>query len=356
MVLEAPSRCTAGPLRLSCVDPTSYAGWDGLLAEHPGATFFHTAAWSSVLTQAYGFTPQCLAAIDAGRLVALLPVMECASWLRGRRGVSLPFTDECGPLGSADFDADRLFDAGLEHGRNRGWRSLEVRFACGLARGGASLSFAGHRLSLQQSSAHLFDGCESSVRRAIRKAEKSAFTVGVHTDLASLAAYYRLHCRTRQKHGVPPQPFSFFRAIADHVLSSGRGFVVLASKGGQPVAGAVFFHFNGRAVYKFSASDERFQECRGPNLVIWAALQHLQQIGCTELTFGRTSLANEGLRRFKAGFGTEEYSIRYSHYSFKQQSFVSQVDRAEGATRRLFRLLPLPLSRLIGAAAYRHMA
>src|SRR5436190_5546581 len=156
MVLEAPSRHTAGPLRLSCVDPTSYAGWDGLLAEHPGATFFHTAAWTSVLTQAYGFTPQYLAAIDSGRLVALLPVMECASWLRGRRGVSLPFTDECGPLGSGDFDGDRLFSVGLEHGRSRGWRSLEVRSACGSADAGASLSFLGHRLSLQKSSVHLF--------------------------------------------------------------------------------------------------------------------------------------------------------------------------------------------------------
>jgi len=356
MVLEAPSRCAAGSLRLSCIDPGLYAGWDGLLADHPGATFFHTAAWASVLTQAYGFQPQYLTAIDSGRLVASLPMMECASWLRGRRGVSLPFTDECGPLVSGDFDGENLFSTALEHARARGWRSLEVRSASDDVGARASLCFVGHRLSLQESSACLFERCESSVRRAIRKAEKSAFTVGVHTDLASLAAYYRLHCRTRQKHGVPPQPFSFFQAIADRVLTGGRGFVVLASKGGEPVAGAVFFHFNGRAVYKFSASDERFQECRGPNLVIWAALQHLQQIGCSELTFGRTSLANQGLRRFKAGFGAEEYPIRYAHYSFKQQSFVSQVDRAEGPTRRLFRLLPLPLSRLIGAAAYRHMA
>jgi lipid II:glycine glycyltransferase (peptidoglycan interpeptide bridge formation enzyme) len=231
-----------------------------------------------------------------------------------------------------------------------------VRSAFGHCDAGVSLSFVGHRLSLEKSPAEIFDGCESSVRRAIRKAEKSGLIASVHTDLESLAAYYRLHCRVRKRHGVPPQPFSFFQAIADHVLSCGRGFVVLATKGGELVAGAVFFHFNRHAIYKFSASDESFQECRGPNLVIWTALQYLQQLGCANLTFGRTSSMNQGLRRFKAGFGAEEYAIRYAHYSFKRQSFIRQVDLAEGSARRLFRLLPLPLSRLIGAAAYRHMA
>ena len=36
--------------------------------------------------------------MKAACCVPLLPLMEVDSWLTGRRGISLPFTDECEPL------------------------------------------------------------------------------------------------------------------------------------------------------------------------------------------------------------------------------------------------------------------
>src|SRR2546423_1915893 len=95
---------------LRIVDPTTETNWDALLATHPHATFFHSAAWARTLAAAYGFPCRYIAAINNGELCGLLPIIEARSWLRGARGVSLPFTDECSPLGSPEVSADLLLD------------------------------------------------------------------------------------------------------------------------------------------------------------------------------------------------------------------------------------------------------
>ena len=198
---------------------------------------------------------------------------------------------------------------------------------------------------------------ESSVRRAVRKAERSGVTVEFSQKLDALRTYYQLHCRIRtQKHGAPPQPFKFFQAIYDHVFQDGKGFVALARRNGKAVAGAVFFTFGSKAIYKFSASDDREQEFRGANLVLWRALQHLVRSGATELNFGKTSLSNEGLRRFKRSWGAGEYLIRYARYSLPERQFVKMTDLASGVQARIFALLPVFMSRWIGRAVYSHLS
>ena len=132
--------------------------------------------------------------------------------------------------------------------------------------------------------------------------------------------------------------------------------MALARRNGKAVAGAVFFTFGSKAIYKFSASDDREQEFRGANLVLWRALQHLLRSGATELNFGKTSLSNEGLCRFKRSWGATEYLIRYARYSLPERKFVKMTDLSSGAQARIFALLPVCVSRWIGRAVYSHLS
>jgi len=172
----------------------------------------------------------------------------------------------------------------------------------------------------------------------------------------AMQAFYRLLCLTRRRHGVPPQPFSFFAQIQRHVMATNQGWIVLARQGHSPVAGAVFFHHGRQAIYKFGASDETRQELRANNLVMWQAIQHFAREGMVRLDFGRTSLANAGLRKFKLGWGAQEDRIDYLRYDLQADVFVTSRDESTGWHNRLFRALPLPLSRLAGALFYRHIA
>ena len=220
----------------------------------------------------------------------------------------------------------------------------------------ASLAFYGHSVDLEEDEDRMFARLESSVRRAIRKAEKSGVTVTVSRSLETMKVFYSLQCKTRRKHGLPPQPFAFFRNIHEHVLSKNLGVIVSAGCQGRPVAASVYFQLGARAVYKFGASDEAFQHLRGANLVMWEAVKWHARQGAKTLHLGRTSIGNEGLRRFKLGWGAGEQKIEYVKYDLWKGRFITDADESTGWYNRVFNVLPIRLSRLIGAVLYRHCA
>jgi hypothetical protein len=345
------------------VNPLSETGWDALVMTHPAYTFFHGSAWAKVLHKSYGFKPAYLVVRDRNCLLAMLPIMEVDSWFRGRRGVSLPFTDECPPMTSAAISWHALLSQAMGYGTDRHWKYLEWRgdgnhVGPGMESPAAvpSLSFYGHVLDLEPGEDGLFQRFDGSVRRAIRKAQDAGVKGEISQDMASIREFYLLHCQTRRKHGLPPQPFSFFRNIHDTILSDNQGFVSLARYQDKPIAASIFFYLGKKAVYKFGASDERHQQLRGNNMAMWEAIKRLIRNGLEVLHMGRTSLANEGLRRFKLGWATQECRMEYFRYDFLTSKLAAVRDEVFGWHNRLFRIMPTCLSRLLGTLLYRHMA
>ena len=303
-----------------------------------------------VLEDTYGFKRMCVRTARGGRL----PLME-ATGVRGRRGVSLPFTDHCAPEVTSGEEFHELWKQALETGRTRNWRYLEVRGGRQwLPEAPASLRFYSHFLDLKRGEEALFEGFEGGVRQAIRRAGKAGLKAEKRDDLEAMRTYYRLHCGTRRKHGLPPQPWAFFLNIHKHLVSKGLGVLVLAQRNQITVAGAVFF-YGKQAVYKFGASDASQQQARGNNLVMWEGIRWLAAQGCEELDFGRTSLENEGLRRFKAGWGTREGLIEYVKYDVRGARFMVDKDRASGWHNQIFSRMPMVLLRIAGAVLYRQM-
>lgn len=338
---------------LRVVDPRSISGWDNLVLAHPDATVFHSSGWCNVLCESYKYAPRFLCAFRADELEACLPILEVNSRITGRRGICLPFTDECGPLVSDDFSSEDLRREAQVIGKENDWKYLEVRESNAA---GNSLGFFSHDLRLDQTREKLFGSFEGSIRRGIRKAESSGLRVTISRSEEAIANYYRLHQLTRKRHGVPPQPFAFFKNIGRHLLKAGRGFVVSADLSGKPVAAAVFFHFGGKGIYKFGASDEQFQQLRPNNLVMWEGIKELSQAGVNVLSFGRTSLDNEGLRRFKLGWGASERTVTYSKTDVRTGKLIAQRDKSSGSYNFLFRLFPLWMNRAAGYLVYRHLA
>ncbi len=356
------------------LNPLEHQDWDGFLLANDISGFFHSSAWARVLVDSYahvpcyfivreptGFDSDSRAnqdSLSSSSLRALLPMMEVDSRLTGRRGVSLPFTDHCEPWSDSSCRWQDLWSQAVAYGKSRRWKHLEIRGpdAPPAPEAKPSLQFYTHRLDLSQPLDALKSRCESSVRRAVAKALKAGLQVEIADSLDAVRAYYRLHCLTRKKHGLPPQPLKFFEKIHHHVLEGGHGTVILARHQGDPVAGAVYFHQHGQVLYKFGASDESRLDLRGNNLVMWTAIEHFARRQFRSLDFGRTSLAHDGLRRFKLGWGAAETRIQYFKYSLRHDSFIQETDRVSGWHNHLFRLLPLPLLRWAGELLYPHLA
>lgn len=342
-------------LDLRQVDPLRSEHWDDLILTHPQATVFHSRGWAQVLAATYGYNPEYFLAEDNRRVHALLPLFEVRSWLTGLRGVSLPFTDRCDCLYSEEVPFRVIFNEALKYGREQQWSYLEVR-------GGPedfaepSALFHEHQLDLTASPEVLMEKCDSSMRRAIRKAEKADIRVAVSTAADAMETYYRLHVLTRRKHGIPPQPVKFFRNIHRYLIAKGFGKILLAFEKDIPVAAAIFLHLGTSSIYKFGASDPASQENRPNNLLLLKGILAMKELGAEVLSLGRTSLNQEGLRRFKLGLGADESSLRYIRYDFRSNGFSRQrKDNSTGWHARLFRFCPAFASKLVGAAIYPHL-
>ena len=291
-------------------------------------------------------------------MAALLPIMEVSSFLTGVRGVSLPFSDFCAPLiFDRAVDAFQLLTGVNKIASERKWRYFEARAnAFNRALFNCTEQYYGHELDLRGGKDQLFANLAPSVRRAIRKAERSGLGIEISKSWRGMLDFYRMHLRTRRRHGVPPQPLSFFRNVYREIISAGYGFVVIAKAAKRPVAAAVFFHSGRQALYKFGASDTRAQSFRGNNLVMWRAIEHLASLEFHSLHLGRTDLSDEGLRRFKRSWGTSEHMLEYRRFQDDTASTNPRLlPRAHGLYTRVFRNLPLTVNRIVGKAVYPHL-
>lgn len=337
------------------IDPLCDPEWEREVGSHPNATFFHSGAWARVLALSYGHEPVYLRLAVEGRLLALVPVMEVRSCLTGCRGVCLPFTDVCEPLLFAGGTFELVADQLRELARKRNWKHFEIRGGAPNGSAKPSVAFYSHTLDLRAGPERVSAGFEASVHRACRKGEKSGLTVDITQDRKSMLEFYYLHNRTRHRHGVPPQPLSFFLNIYRVIIEPALGFVVIAHRGSRPAAGAIFFQFGKKAIYKFGASDASLQELRGNNLVMDRAIRYLAEFQAETLHFGRTSLSNAGLRGFKRTWGAKEEKLEYFKFDLASATWVTGRDNSSGIHTALFSRLPLALNRFAGNILYPHL-
>ena len=339
-------------------NPLEDSSWDAKLSVMPGATCFHSAGWMRVLHESYGYAPYCFASMKPEGFDTLLPMMEVSSILTGRRGVSLPFTDFCEVLAASGNDLQPLVEHSLNHAQEHSWKHVEFRGSAGLsASAAASARHLSHRLDLGKEPDELWRGLSSAARRSIRKARDSGVVVSIGHDEAAMREFFRLHCLTRKRHGVPPQPYAFFSNIGRYLAGQGLATIFLASgRDGRAIAAALFLYFGKHVIYKFGASDMAFQDLRANHLLMWQAIERFSGEGMGELHMGRTEIGHTGLRRYKLAWGAREEELVYFRYSTQHGEFTTGGSPGSGWSQQIFRRMPVPLSRMIGAFAYRHMA
>jgi hypothetical protein len=336
------------------LDPRNLAWWDSFVADDPEATIFHGSAWARVLADTYGFIPRYF--VGEGQTGwCVVPMMEIRGIFARRHGVGLPFSDAVSALGARGPVLAETTRALADFAARRGWRSLEFRDSLPIPGAHASKRFVHHQVRLDDDVEAVGKALHESIRRNIRKAERSGVRVSCSRDGGAMEGFYRLHCLTRRKHGLPPQPLIFFRNLWRELIDPGRGFVACAWHGGRLVSAAVFLHFGSSAIYKYGASLETHHHLRANHLVMWRSIQKCMQGGCRLLSLGRTDLGQEGLIRYKQAWGAEEKPNPYTRTGSEERKSTlrTMVRGMIGATARR---MPIPVLRVIGEIAYRHIA
>ena len=343
-------------MEIRIINPLVYPDWDDEMLSLEEHSFFHSSHWARVLCDTYRYTPLYFTSSVNGRICGALPFMEINSFLTGHRGVSLPFTDYCEPLLDKNVPLGKMLEVVIAYGRHAAWNSFEMRMTGSPSEGAAySACYYGHTLELFPSEAYHYTQLHRGTKSSIAKSLKSGVKVAIESSIEAMEDFYRLNCITRKMHGLPPQPFEFFRNIHDHIISKKHGLVVLASHGDRTIAGAVYFHFGKKAIYKYGASDRRYQHLRANNLVMWEVIRWYAHRGFESLCFGRTETGNQGLIQFKDGWGTKSRLLRYYRYDFSENAFSRNSMRKKESYNRIFLNMPTPLLKITGSLLYRHM-
>ncbi len=338
------------------IDPLTGDDWDREVLAHPRHSVFHRSAWARVLTETYGHRPFYLKLRSATADQAWIPLMEVSSPVTGLRGVSLPFSDFAGPLWVGNENPEEVYQAIFRMAAERRWRHFDIRHSAVPPKDAEPfISYHGHVLDLTPGEDDIEAGLDPSVRRAIRKAGRSELEISIDTGSAAMAAFYELHCETRRRHGLPPQPYRFFASIQRNLLTCGLGEVVLASLKGKTVAGAVFLRSAGRAVYKFGASATATWDLRPNQWVMWHGIRHLVSQGCMELHFGRTSQGDDGLSRFKRSWGCRTETLDYFRHDTRAGRWLVGSPPSSEGHPLVFGKLPLAINRLAGRLIYPHL-
>ena len=264
-----------------------------------------TLEWLELLAAVYGYRPLVLTLRDADNsIVAGTPLLEVRSWLTGQRFISLPFTDYCPPLTRDPASLAGLASALTRWRRNAGEPRVEIRGAMPPSYGFHPVQVGvRHVVALEPDVHRVAARFRNSKIGAIRKAQREGVEVAQIRSPDGLDVFYRLHCMTRRRLGVPVQPRRFFEALWRSIIEREMGFLLLAYRAGQPIAGTLFLSWNRNLIYKYAASDPAHVQFRPNNLLIAAAIEWGCQNGYRTLDFGKTEITNQGLRTFKSGWG-----------------------------------------------------
>jgi hypothetical protein len=135
------------------------------------------------------------------------------------------------------------------------------------------------------------------------------------------------------------------------MIEPGNGYVLIAERKGTPLAAAVFLHNESNALYKYGASAAEHWKLRANSALFQAAMAHSVELGLQSFDWGRTDLQDEGLRRFKASWGSKETDLMYTRLGA-----LPAPASTHRFARELIRRSPSSVCRAAGALLYRYAA
>lgn len=326
------------------------------MLKHKHYSFFHSQEWAKVLVDSYKFKPYYFCITDNDSITTILPAMFVNSWITGKRIVSLPFTDYCEPLFSDDSSKFLILnkilkDRKIENVKFIEFRTLDSNFP---SPNEAFRKDYRHTLIINKNPDELFKVFSDNTKRNIKKANKEGLKFEIRNDENGMREFYKINCITRKKHGLPPQPLSFFTNVFKTIIKKELGDIVFAVYKDSIIAGALYLKFQNKIIYKYGASYSEFNELRGNHFVMWEAIKKYSAEGYIDFDFGRTELNHDGLRRFKLGWAAEESYIYTSRINHDKVNIYSDT-KTNGYHNLMFSRTPIFFLKIIGSVLYKHM-
>ena len=311
--------------------------------------FLHVQ-WLLLLSTQYKLSIKILGYFENNTLISAIPFVEKKTSFNRIKLISLPFTDYI----SYVKELPDQFILLLKDYLSTKYTSVELRTQISMA-GKSEPTFCRHYLNLDMGYEKIRLGYRKNTYRNIIKSAKNNLTFKISSDLKSIDEFYKLNILTRKKHGLPPQPKSFFINIFKYLFECNLGFVATVYTDNKAIAAAIFFTYKNTIIYKYGASDSKHLILRPNNFLFDSVLKYASDNKYSLFDFGICSRENTGLRRFKLGWGAKEEDISYVLIS-KTGIHPYNKKNYNKIVHYIFKTLPSKLNVLIGAILYKYAA
>jgi FemAB-related protein (PEP-CTERM system-associated) len=334
-------------LQIRIVTPQDHALWDSFVDAHFQGTPFHLFAWKNTIENTFGYKPQYLWAVDAGKVRAVLPLFLIKNPLLGRVLLSSPFAMYGGILA----DSPHAHAAMVQHIKDLAAR-LEVQYlelrnaypeqCAGFERISRYVTFT-HEAKITDPE-QLLTALPMRLRNKIRKSLKYSYSSRIATDPT---AFYNLMALNYRRLGTPIFPRQFFSRILENFGPRVDLREVLLDQ--KVAAASINFLYRSEMHTYYAASDQTLLHAAPNNFMYFDYLLWTAANGFARFDFGRSSV-NTGTFEFKRHWLTDMRELPYEILLVKRKSlpnFTPKNPRFETALK-IWRRLPLPITKVIG--------
>jgi FemAB-related protein (PEP-CTERM system-associated) len=321
--------------------------WDEFVRAHPMGSPFHLIAWKKTIEEVYPYKAVYLAVLDSQRITGVLPLFLVRNLAIGKALISTPFGVYGGILADTPASRNALYVHAKALGAALGVDYIELRNA-----------FAGqcveppnvHRYvtftqELQPDENTLLQSLPKKTRNLVRKALKTPFSI--RYGIRDASRLYDVLSRNMRRLGTPCFPQRYFECL----LANFGDMVDIREVwlDGSVMAASLNFFYQGQMHTYHAAADTRFNAL-GPNTFMY--YDHLRWAGGNGLRsfdFGR-SKKDTGVFEFKRHWNTAMRELPYEIILVRRKSLpnFSPANPRLDIAIRLWRKLPLPLTRLLG--------
>ena len=333
------------------------ARWRQFIERRDDSSIFHTAGWLEAIRRTYGYRPVVFTSSRPDEeLKNGFLFCEISTWLSGRRLVSVPFSDHTALLADDPDSIPVLLSTLKQKIEQKFYRYIEIRptsqqSSIGFGLGKAEV-FYWHKLGLSQTQETLYRSFHKDcVQRKISRAERENLAYEEGRSEKLIKQFYELQLLTRRRHGLPPQPLSWFRHLADCL--GDRMKIRVSSVNGIPIASIITMTYKKCMTYKYGCSDPKYHRLGGTIFLLWRAIQEAKRDRLEEFDMGRSDLDNPGLISFKEHWGAERSELVYWAYPPNLRPDVNRWGLR--AAKSIFSRMPSALLPAMGRLLYRHM-
>lgn len=323
------------------------AAWNAFVQTSPGASFYHRAEWRDINHDCFGHDTAYLAAVDADRIVGVLPLVRLKSLLFGSIACSMPFVNYGGPCGDSDVIERALLDAAVavaeswrvDYVELRSRRYLGDEYPC-------STQKVSMTLALDPTPDVLWDRFKTGQRQEIRRGYKNGFTAKFGPELVD--DFYALLSDGWRELGTPIYRLSYLKKILAAFPQATRVCVVYAPDG-TPAAGAFDGLHNDTVEGMWLATGSRHRRALVGYVLYWELIKHACEHGFRHFHLGRSS-KDSGGEQFKKKWNAEMQQL-YWHYVLRTCTEIPALSPTNPKYQfaiNAWQRLPLPLTQFLG--------